>query len=203
MKNYIISGCLSLTALALSSTAQAAEPHDVYAGITGGYSMTNADATLTGFLPFDVEPKGWDAGLVIGYRHIMPNKVFLGIEGEYVWSNADDNLAGVLEYEKKNSYGIYFKPGYQVTDKLDVFGTLGYRWNEYEATVVGFGSDEDTLGGWTLGAGAEWHFTPMIGVSAEYQYVGLEKKSYDYGGGTTLNYDGNENVIKTALKFHF
>lgn len=201
---------LGAVVLALSTTTALAADSGFYAGATIGYSNTSVDGelgspTIGGVLAGDDDVKGADYGLLAGYRHEFGNRFFLGAEADVTFSSADASdtfgLAGVT-VEKKHSFGLYAKPGYHFTDQLAAFATLGWKWNEYEVEAFGL-SDDDTFDGFTFGGGIEYAIAPQVSLAGEYNRVALGSNSYDYGGGDYGELDGDEDIVKFAVKYHF
>jgi outer membrane immunogenic protein len=197
----------SVATLALSSSQALAADSGAYIGLSAGYSNTEVDVSGTGALAgtLSEDIKGGELGVVAGYRHYVTDSFFVGGEGEATWSDADWEVSAggvTVEAEKKYSLGLAIKPGYQFTDKFAVFGTLGWKWSEYELSAAGV-SDGDTFDGLSYGGGVEYAVSDKISVGAEYTRVNLGKQTYDYGGGDTFTFDGDENVVKATVTYHF
>lgn len=205
-RTFLYAGAL---ALALSTTSALAADSGFYAGVTLGYSNTDIDflgigPSYGGTFSDNVDVDGVDYGVLAGYRHHFDNKFFLGAEGEFTFSNADaSNVLGIPGYsiEKRHSIGVYAKPGYQFTEQLAAFATLGWKWSKYKETFAGL-SDNIHRDGFVFGGGVEYAFTPEISLAGEYNRVALGSDTYDDG----VDYEkisADENIFKVALKYHF
>jgi outer membrane immunogenic protein len=70
--------------------------------------------------------------------------------------------------------------------------------------------NSNTAAGWTVGAGAEWMFSPNWSVKAEYLYVDLGSHSstiaYTYGANTsslTSTVRDTDHIVRGGINFHF
>lgn len=158
-----------------------ASPIRFYVG--GGYSRVNADGS--GANPVSYEetvsaldinstvPHSWkiDANNYLLLAGVKVNKYF-AIEGRYLNSFedfdykyiAEQQYEGALNGGEIESYGIYAKPMYPVTEQIDVYGLLGYA----NTKISGDGGKIMDDGDFSWGAGASYEITNNISVFADY-----------------------------------
>ncbi|WP_415886383.1 outer membrane protein [Neptuniibacter sp. QD37_6] len=118
-------------------------------------------------------------GVHLGYKKMVTDDAFLAAELFYNNESAETtNLNGVLrsDLELEASYGVNFKAGVEVTDKLSVYGIAGATWldldvrNSYVfASPVKYGSEDEVA--LSLGVGAEYAVNNNWSVKAEYTRV--------------------------------
>src|SRR5690606_28558642 len=83
----------------------------------------------------------------------------------------------------KNSYGLFIKPNIMVTDRLELFGRVGYVESELELSGQGL-SARDSDGSFAYGAGVNYHFTDRFYGQAAY--TSFYDKDDDTARGYTL-----------------
>ena len=153
------------------------------------YPTGNADSTLT---------RDWGSDdfsqimLQAGYKF----NSYVAVEGRY-WIGLDDNtytsnILGELTNEI-DTWGIYVKPMYPVTDAFDIYALLGYASADYQVSGSGYTLDADAFDGFSWGIGADYSFTDNVSVFVDY--VSL----YD---DTFVNNNGN-NVDFTVDTWNF
>ncbi|WP_415904785.1 outer membrane protein [Neptuniibacter sp. QD48_55] len=118
-------------------------------------------------------------GLHLGYKKMVTDDAFLAAELFYNNESSETtNLNGLLraDLELEASYGVNFKAGVEVTDKLSVYGIAGATWldldvrNSYVfASPVKYGSEDEVA--LSLGVGAEYSVNNNWSVKAEYTRV--------------------------------
>ncbi len=106
---------------------------------------------------------------------------YVAVEGRY-WMGIDDNSY----WDRQNdtgvdaaidSWGIYVKPMYPVTDAFDIYALLGYASSDYEMDYDnGLSYNSDDLDGFSWGIGAAYSFTDSIAVFVDY--VSLYSDTY-------------------------
>lgn len=125
--------------LGLSAPAMAATP-GWYAG--AGYTAYDADnadlGAVTGRLGYQFTP-------------------YWGVEGEGSFGVEDDG-----DTELDNAWGLYGTGSLPVSERVDLFGRVGYQTMEIDGPGAG---DDDGLG---YGAGVNVRLTPTFGVRGEY-----------------------------------
>jgi outer membrane immunogenic protein len=204
----IVTAFLLTTAAAFPGYGAAKNPQDApltgpYIGIYGGYDWSNAD---TGVAGFDPDVNGWEGGVFTGFRldsllKQMNNGLGFGLTGAleafYGESNADGDDAGI-GVEKDNEWGVSFRPGLAILDRLSPFdatpyGILGYRNTKFNA-LGGAGSGSERYDGFELGLGTELVAFGDWGVRAEYSHVW-------YGEENGVDPDSDD--VRVGLSYHF
>jgi outer membrane immunogenic protein len=183
--------------------APAYQPYDwtgFYGGINAGYGWGDSKFNLGG-VTSNSSPEGALLGGTIGYNYQWGQTVF-GVEGDFDWSDAHGRtgcVAGTCETKNRWLSTVRGRLGYAV-DRFMPYITGGAAFGDVNANIPGVGSDRDTRAGWTVGAGAEYAFTPNWSVKAEYLYVDLGKLNCAACGG---NVKFNENIVRTGLNYKF
>lgn len=197
---------------AASFPAFAADPveealHDwsgLYIGLSGGYDFGKTEHGVVGAgldwsEPFDNE--GFLGGATLGWNHQSGNLVF-GLESDLSYADIDGELTDCVPscITEINWLGtVRARAGYSL-DSVLIFATGGLAVGGAEASsfVPGSGG-EDTVVGWTVGAGAEMAISESLSMKAEYLYVDLGDFSY----GLTDARISNNSVVRVGLNFHF
>ena len=193
--------------LALGTTSAHADEYartdfSPYLGVYGGYGWTDGDGqgALSGA---DIYLDGAEYGLFAGMRvdtllDQTVNRIGLGLTGavevNYGWSDQDDTIAGVI-IEKNHEYGISFRPGLALIDRINpldftTYGILGYKRAEFEVDGLG----EDDYDGFELGIGSELVAYDNVGVRLDYSHTWYEEKN---------SIDPSEDAVKLGLSFQF
>lgn len=155
----------ALMALASPAAAQTWQTGQVYGGV--GYSQYEFDEGDVGA-----------ATARLGYR-FHPN---FAVEGEASTGVDDDQ-----NVELDNAYGIYGVGIVPVTDRVDLFGRVGYQSVEANRNI-GPDIDSDGVG---YGVGANFNVTERLGVRADYTKLdgGEDGEDADvWGVSGTLNF---------------
>jgi len=157
-----------------------------YLGI--GYGAANYDTTITatGLTDEPIHGSGdEDYGAIMlqaGYKF----NPYLAVEGRY-WIGLDEDVGDNTDLNV-DTWGIYVKPMYPVTNALDIYGLLGYADSDVELSDAGgsYSPPYDT-DGFSWGIGASYAFSDNLSVFVDY---------------TSLFEDDNTLTIDTAsIKF--
>lgn len=173
-------------------TASAFSWSGPYLGIHGGYGWGDADIEGAGSQNFD----GARMGGFVGYNWQFSNGFVAGVEGDvnYDWNN-DDVAAGV-DAESGFSGSARARLGYAM-DRTLIYAAGGWTATNVEVDTP-VGDDDDTLHGWTIGAGVDHAFTDNLFGRVEYRYN-------DYGNGNLAgaDVDFNQHVVQVGLGVKF
>jgi Opacity protein and related surface antigens len=161
-----------------------------YLGVHGGYGWGDAEA-----LGADASFDGGRFGAFAGYNWQMSNGFVAGIEGDlnYDW-NEDEVIAGV-DGETGFSGSVRGRVGYAM-DRTLIYAAGG--WTATNVEVSGAAEDDDTLHGWTLGAGVDYAFTDNMFGRLEYRY-----NDYSSGDFSGVDVDFDQHVVQVGLGVKF
>ncbi len=157
--------------------------------IGAAYGLLSADAEETfpgGNLTYDTESNDYDQFMLqAGYKF----NDYVAVEGRY-WIGMDDNswhntIHGGLTAEV-DTWGIYVKPMYPVTDNFDIYALLGYADADYTISGSGYTWNQDGFDGFSWGVGADYAFTESISVFVDY--VSLYDDTYVNHAGNNVDF---------------
>jgi len=89
---------------------------------------------------------------------------YIAVEGRY-WLTSEDEWNDSGVDFSADSWGIYVKPMYPVTNELDIYALLGY--GDTDPEIDGEGPDYDT-DGFQWGLGASYDVTDNVAVFVDY-----------------------------------
>jgi len=116
-------------------------------------------------------------GIDAGYKF----NSFIAVEGRY-WFGADENANDILLDEtfsvSNDTWALYVKPMYPVTDTINVYALLGYANSDFVGTHPTITLTPDTdYDGFSWGIGADYEITDNISVFVDY--TNMFDESYD------------------------
>ena len=153
------------------------------------------------------------------------NNVVLGVEWDFDWTGNNNNTGngvfipgrGLLVVTSNNRFittlaarfGLAYGPWL-------FYGKAGGGWvgnNDFTITNVTTGASitgfNDTTGGWLLGAGIEWAFAPSWSAKIEYDFLGLEDRTFIVppgflvAGDTFTSRNRNVQMLKVGFNYRF
>jgi len=134
-----------------------------YLGLAYGY--VNADLTIT-----DVTGTTHITNNLGDYNSIMLQagynfNQYVAVEGRYWFGLDEDWTIGGTTYNSENidTWGLYVKPQYPVTEAFNVYALLGYA-NSDEGNAF----QDTTADGFSWGLGANYAFTENFSVFIDY-----------------------------------
>jgi outer membrane immunogenic protein len=195
--------------------------------IGGAWTPGNVTDTLSG-LNFS---NGNNNGVFIGGGQLGYNCQFspfvLGVEADFDWAGNNNNTGnglfippfGTIQVTSNNRWittlaarlGVGY--GYWL-----FYGKAGAGWvgnDNFTVTNVTTGasitgSNSNTNSGWLLGAGVEWAFTNNWSVKLEYDYLGLNSRTFTVPAGSpffandTFTHSGrNIQMLKVGFNYLF
>jgi outer membrane immunogenic protein len=166
-----------------------------YVGIHGGYGWGDGDASTAGGPSSDNFDGGRFGGFV-GYNWQFSNGFVAGLEGDLNYDWNENSYAGGIDMHTGFSGGIRGRVGYAF-DRALLYAAGG--WTATNISVDGAGlDDDDTLHGWTIGAGLDYAFTDNVFGRVEYRYN-------DYGSGSLagVDTDFNQHVVNVGIGVKF
>ena len=188
--------------------------------IGGAWSNTSlSDPTGNNFAPVGStigdNGSGFLGGAQIGYNY-QTGPVVFGIQGDWSWTGINNSVLDPFD----NTTTFRDKADWLAT----VTGRIGYAWNnvlwygkgggawvhnKYSATDA-FGlnaTGSDTRGGWTLGTGLEYGFTPNWTTFIEYDYIGLGTHTITLtdpaNGSGQAGIRQNIQIVKGGINYKF
>jgi outer membrane immunogenic protein len=142
-----------------------------YVGAQAGYLWGDSDFVSDG-TPFPYDINGALAGLHIGGQW-QSGQWVVGWEADGNWSGADGDdggAGGLVDSTDIRAEGsVRARAGYAVNNWL-AYVTGGWAWANLRQNREGIGSFNDTLSGWTVGAGVAVAPAPNFFWTLEYRY---------------------------------
>ncbi len=168
-----------------------------YAGVNAGGAWNSSSGSSN---------SGFIGGGQIGYNWQF-SQLVVGLEADFQGSTqrSDLNGAGFTGDSRIRYFGtVRGRIGY-AWDRWMIYGTGGYAYvNQRQNNTVGAltGSNNNTQGGGTIGAGVEWAFWDRWSAKLEYLYIATRSSDLTVGAVTV---DGRvrEIVVRVGLNYHF
>ena len=120
---------------------------------------------------------------------------YIAVEGRY-WIGLDEDI-GNNEDLNIDTWAIYVKPMYPVTEEFDIYGLLGYADSDAEISGPGYTlSPPYDMDGFSWGIGGAYAFTENFSVFVDYTSL--------YDDDNTLTYvDGTEKFDEEITSWNF
>jgi len=184
----------------LAPAAQAFSWTGPYVGALVGYGWSSTDASSRNAFG-SVNGDGFKGGLYAGYNFDLGNQWVIGAE---IDANLDDvsGSNAIGGFRQKWDGTARARVGYAF-DRYLAYGTGGAALSGAKASVDGFGSDDKTHLGWTVGAGVEAQVWNNVTARVEYQYASYGKEHYDIGGAGGTDIDFSTNTIRAGVGVKF
>jgi outer membrane immunogenic protein len=180
-----------------------------YVGGNVGYGWASKDWN-TG--PISMDPKGVVGGGQIGVNWQSGVWVF-GIEGAGDWADLRNTTSCP-------------NPAFNCRSKVDglasVTGRIGYAWNtallyvkggggwsfdKYDVHLAATGAftaaGSETRGGWTVGVGYEYAFSPNWSARIEYDYYGFGSRTLTFTDASLVRIRENVQTVTVGLNYKF
>jgi outer membrane immunogenic protein len=160
----------------------------------------------------------WLAGVQAGCNYQVGAVVF-GAQGDFAWTEASGSHTDLVFPTTTNHT--------EVRSLASVTGRIGYAWDRFLGYVKGGGAWErdrydvfvtatgatvatarETRGGWTVGIGGEYAFTPNWTAFVEYNYYdfGTRQNNFVTPGGALYaiqDIGESKSVVKGGINFKF
>jgi outer membrane immunogenic protein len=165
-----------------------------YAGVVGGYGWGKGDATAAG----DSSSDNFDGGRIggfAGYNWQFSNGFVAGVEGDVNYDWNENSYTGGFDMDTGVSGSVRGRVGFAM-DRALLYAAGG--WTATHVSLDGPVSDDDTLNGWTVGAGIDYAFTDAMFGRLEYRF-----NEYGSGslGGAEVDFDQHVINVGIGLKF--
>lgn len=167
----------------------------IVAGAAGGQFQNNVP-TNPG--PLD-EGGGFTGGAVVGYTHQLSRNWAAGIEGEISYLDIDART-GTASFEEQWMGTLRVRAGY-TWDRYFAYATAGVAMTSVEA-AIGTSSNDDTVVGFTVGAGLEGHITGNWTGRIEYLFVDVPEETFAVTGGPIVGGSHN-HVGRVGVSYRF
>jgi outer membrane immunogenic protein len=149
-----------------------------YGSSTGQHCDANTCA-LPGVVYPATDPKGWNAGVTIGYNWQVANWV-LGVEGDWSWANMKGNsgnttgfgCGGSCDTKIKSFETARARVGWAF-DRFLPYVTAGVAWTQLQASLGApvLASGSTTKTSFVVGGGLEYAFWQNLSAKVEYLYI--------------------------------
>jgi outer membrane immunogenic protein len=183
-----------------------------YIGAFAGYSWIDLEYDEPDYPGFDRNPNidGLTGGLLLGYNHRF-DSILVGVE-------ADAGLGDLSESPDRSARNYYsaFDIDWNAhvrarlglvssSTLLYVAGGLALAGLTVDDREPGWGEDDDTHVGWTVGAGIEQAIAKNLRVRIEYLYDDYGSEDYHISGFIPYrsNVDLTGNMIRFGLSYQF
>lgn len=190
-----------------------------YIGGNVGAAWENSTLTDSFFgTSFSNTRSGFIGGGQIGYNWQVAPQFVLGVEwmfdGTDIRSNSGAVIVGAdtLSASEKVDWltTVAARFGYAAGNWL-FYGKAGGGWVHDTATVTDVNaagvfsvSASDTRGGWLVGAGIEYGFTPNWTMRVEYDHLGLDNiTSAGFAVGDTVTLSRHFDMVTVGLNYKF
>lgn len=168
----------------------------LYAGADVGYSIGDYPAADSAGPDGTVGTNGFAGGVFAGLGYVFwgGEEVvpYVGVEVGYEYGDQDGNLDGT-DFEKQGGYRATFRPGIVIGDTVLAYGILGYSMTKFEV-----GNDDEDIGGYIFGGGAEFNTGTPISLRAEMNYVNYEEERIN-----TIRFEGHDLTVKVGALARF
>jgi outer membrane immunogenic protein len=161
----------------------------------------------------------------LGFNYQFSNFV-LGVEWDFDWAGNNNNTGngvlipgvGTIQATSNNGWITTLAARFGVTNGPWLFyGKAGGGWvgnNNFTITNVTTGtsittSNNDTNSGWLVGAGIEWAFAPNWSAKIEYDFLGLNSRTFTvpdggfFAGDTFTTSNPNVQMVKVGINYLF
>lgn len=147
-------------------------PGAFYLGLAYGAANYNVDGVPLYLGQPDLQERPWTDDpnydtvmLQAGYKF----NPYIAVEGRY-WFGLDEDIVRDWGTETLNidTWGIYVKPMYPVTEAFDIYGLLGYASSSADWSDAYDSWSGPDMDGFSWGIGASYAFTDNLAVFVDY-----------------------------------
>lgn len=167
-----------------------------YAGAVASYGFSGK---ATGLAGPDVDTDGFAGSGFAGYNWQTNNFVY-GIEGDVGYSGVEGRDGG-NKVEGGLNGSIRARLGVAATDRVLIYGTAGGAAERTKVSNV-LGDDDQTLLGYTVGAGVDAKLTDQVFGRVEYRYTDYGNETFNTGG-FAQNVDTRDHKVSVGLGVKF
>ena len=175
---------------------------------------------------------GNNSGVFIGGGQLGFNAQFsslvLGVEWDFDWAGSNNDTGNGVVIPGRGNFALSSNNRWITTLAARFgwaygpwlfYGKAGGGWagnNDFTiinvttgASITGF-NDNNNSAGWLLGAGIEWAFVPSWSAKIEYEYLGLNNRSFVVpvgfpvlGGDTFSTSNRSIQTVKLGINYRF
>jgi outer membrane immunogenic protein len=170
-----------------------------YAGVTLGYGFSGETEAEAVAGSNTIGTDGFLLGGFAGYNYQVGNMV-AGAEADIGYSWEEGENAG-LTSESGVDGSLRARLGYVVSPNILLYATAGGAAKDLELSGGGF-SDNNTMLGWTAGAGADMMVTERVFGRVEYRYTDFGSDTFATSlGGADVDDKDHRITFGLGMKF--
>lgn len=144
---------------------------------------------------------GFTIGAQAGYNYQLNSSWAVGIEADVSYQDIEAKSSGAGSFQEDWMGTLRLRGGYTF-NRYFVYATAGVALTSRDAKVVGFGSGDDAVAGFTGGVGVEGKINDRWSAKLEYLYVDVPKDRFKAGGVNVVGGSRN-HVGRVGLNYHF
>lgn len=166
-----------------------------YAGVTLGYGFAGRTNTPGN----EINTDGFNAGGFGGFN--MQNGMFVyGLEGDLGYNGNRGTNAGTSSRTGIDG-SVRARAGVALNERMMVYGTAGGAAARMKIQDAA-GADNNTMLGYTVGAGTDVKLTERVFARGEYRFTDYGAEVFNTGSGAQ-SVDAHENTVKFGLGVKF
>jgi outer membrane immunogenic protein len=188
-----------------------------YIGTQVGYGWGDSkfsdrfDADAIDYGSISMSPDGFIGGIYAGYNFVAGENVVLGIDADITYSGLEESYsqrgdvnAAAIDSELRWSGAVRARLGYAADRFLPyIAGGVAFGQVKNQVYVNSLSWDDDqTLTGWTIGAGVDYAMTDNVILRLEYRYTDYGDKDFSFDGAGVRN-DFTTNDIRLGIAYKF
>lgn len=143
--------------------------------------------------------EGVEGGIYGGYAYQFDRGLVLGVEGDAALTDVEEEESGV-SIERSHNASLRGRAGVAL-DQFLLYGTGGVAVGEVELSNAS-GEADETLTGYTAGAGVERAITDRVSARIEYRYTDLGDKTFSLPSGPQ-DLEIDDHKIRAGIGFRF
>ncbi len=199
----------------------------IYLGIDGGYiqdnskidtnliNSSNGSSNTINFDSFKAKPKGFIGGAFVGFNKKLNNNWLFGVELAFNYNNIKKSKRLTISntvsnytftLKQKSEVALYGKYGkfFGLNNRNIIYLLGGITLTQLEGKLNVLGNslkDNDSVTGWTLGAGYEYKINKNWNLGIQYRFSKYEDGKFKY---IIINPTGNKifNIKAKEYKTH-
>lgn len=151
-------------------------------------------------------------GVGVNYKYAVNFNKFFVAPGIIIEDNRSKNsIADGLSLNVKNRYGVKADVGYDVTDCIAPYLTLGYSATSYTSRFGAVSEDDVAINGkksatnydWFYGAGVKFDLTSNVALNLEYNRQNFRAKVSTGNADVAAAYKTRLEIMKVGVSYRF